>query len=129
MQTLPAGRYGRLGPGQPPYPQIRLISDSENHLVAIQLVDDNPDPPLQNSPMSFSPVSQVMDFVTGRSLPEKGQTRVAHRTLKGDGTLRIDTEAGDFTDGPEGTPLFRSVLLLPQGVANNLLYHLIGSSN
>ena len=31
-------------------------------------------------------VSQVMDFVTGRSLPEKGQTRVSHRTLKGDGT-------------------------------------------
>jgi len=129
MQTLPAGRFGSIGPGQPPYPSIRLISDSENRLVAIQLLDNNPDPPLQNSPISFSTVNKVMDFVTGRTLPEKGDVRVSHRTLKGEGTLRIDSEAGDFTDGPEGEPVFRSVLLLPQAVADNLLYHLIGSAN
>jgi len=69
-----------------------------------------------------------MDFVTGRTLPEKGDVRVSHRTLKGEGTLRIDSEAGDFTNGPDGEPVFRSVLLLPQAVADNLLYHLIGSS-
>lgn len=70
-----------------------------------------------------------MDFVTGQILPETGDMRVVHRTMRGDGTLRIDTEAGDFTEGPDGTPLFRSILLLPQAVANNLLYHLIGSAN
>jgi hypothetical protein len=70
-----------------------------------------------------------MDFVTGRTLPDKGDVRVSHRTLKGEGTLRIDTEAADFTEGPEGQPLFRSILLLPQAVANNLLYHLLGSSD
>jgi serine/threonine protein kinase len=128
MQTIPAGRFGTIGPGQPPYPTIRLITDSENHLVAIQLIDENPDPPLQNSPLSFSTVNKVMDFVTGRTLPEKGDVRVSHRTLKGDGTLRIDSEAGDFTDGPDGEPIFRSVLLLPQAVSDNLLYHLIGSN-
>jgi len=129
MQTLNAGRLGSIGPGQPPYPTLRLITDSEDQLVAIQLIDENPDPPLQNAPLSFSPVNQIMDFVTGLSLPEMGDVRVVHRTLKGDGTLRIDTEAGDFTDGPEGVPLFRSVLLLPQSVADCLLYHLIGSTH
>jgi len=129
MHTLNAGRLGSIGPGQPPYPTLRLITDSEDQLVAIQLIDENPDPPLQNAPLSFSPVNQIMDFVTGLSLPEKGDVRVVHRTLKGDGTLRIDSEAGDFTDGPEGVPLFRSVLLLPQAVADCLLYHLIGSAN
>ena len=28
-----------------------------------------------------------------------------------------------------GTPLFRSILLLPQAVAHNLLYHLLGSTD
>lgn len=128
MHRLQAGPFGSIGPGQPPYPTLRLITDAENRLVAIQLLDEKPDPPLQNSPLSFSRVNRVMDFVTGRSLPEKGDTRVCHRTLRGEGTLRIDTEASDFTDGPDGIPLFRSVLLLPQAVANNLLYHLIGST-
>jgi hypothetical protein len=69
-----------------------------------------------------------MDFVTGRTLPDKGDLRATHRTLKGDGTLRIDSEVADFTAGPDATPLFRSVLLLPQTVANNLLYHLLGGT-
>ncbi len=129
MQTFPAGRLGTIGPGQPPYPTLRLITDAEDHLVAVQLVDEKPAPPLQSSPLSFSPVSKVMDFVTGQSIPDKGDVRVAHRTMKGEGTLRIDTEAGDFTEGPDGTPLFRSILLLPQAVANNLLYHLLGSTD
>jgi len=129
MQSLRAGHFGTIGPGQPPYPTIRLITDSENQLVAVQLIDENPAPPLQNSPISFSTVNKVMDFVTGRTLPEKGDVRVSHRTLKGDGTLRIDSEAGDFTQGPGGEPVFRSVLLLPQAVSDNLLYHLIGSSD
>ena len=130
MHTFPAGRLGAVGPGQPPYPTLRLITDCEDRLVAVQLVDEKPDPPLQASPMSFSPVSKVMDFVTGQTLPEKGDMRVSHRTLKGEGTLRIDTEAADFTRGPnEAEPLFRSILLLPQAVANNLLYHLLGSAD
>ena len=127
MRTLPAGRLGAIGPGQPPYPTLRLLSDSEDRLVGVQLVDEKPASPLQSSPMSFSPVAKVMDFVTGLSLPEKGDVRVAPRTMKGEGTLRIDTEAADFTEGPDGKPLFRSILLLPQAVANNLLYHLLGS--
>ncbi len=129
MRTFNAGRLGAIGPGQPPYPTLRLITDNEDQLVAVQLVDDNPAPPLQHSPATFSPVAKVMDFVTGQILPETGDIRVVHRTMRGDGTLRIDTEAGDFTEGPDGTPLFRSILLLPQAVANNLLYHLIGSAN
>lgn len=129
MHTFNAGRLGAIGPGQPPYPVLRLLTDSEDRLVAIQLVDEQPDPPLQASPMSFSPVTKVMDFVTGLIVPEKGDVRVSHRTFKGEGTLRVDSEAGDFTADPEGVPLFRSVLLLPQAVANNLLYHLIGSSD
>jgi hypothetical protein len=128
MHRFNAGRLGALGPGQPPYPILRLITDSEDRLVAVQLVDEKPAPPLQNSPTSFSPVSKIMDFVTGLVLPEKGDVRVTHRTMKGEGTLRIDTEAADFTEGPDGQPLFRSVLLLPQAVANNLLYHLLGSA-
>ena len=130
MHTFAAGRLGAVGPGQPPYPTLRLITDCEDRLVAVQLVDEKPDPPLQASPMSFSPVSKVMDFVTGQTLPEKGDMRVSHRTLKGEGTLRIDTEAADFTPGPnDAVPLFRSILLLPQGVANNLLYHLLGAAD
>ena len=38
-------------------------------------------------------------------------------------------QAADFIGGPDGTPLFRSVLLLPQTVANDLLYHLLGSAD
>ena len=129
MHTFNAGRLGAIGPGQPPYPTLRLITDCEDQLVAIQLVDEKPAPPLQSSPMTFSTVSKIMDFVTGRSLPEKGDVRASHRTLKGEGTLRIDSETADFTEGPDGTPLFRSILLLPQAVANNLLYHLLGSSS
>jgi len=129
LHTFHAGRLGAIGPGQPPYPTLRLITDCEDQLVAVQLIDEKPAPPLQASPMSFSPVNQVMDFVTGRAIPEKGDVRVSHRTFKGEGTLRIDSEAADFTEGPDGTPLFRSILLLPQAVANNLLYHLLGSAN
>ena len=129
LHTFQAGRFGSIGPGQPPYPTIRLITDSEDRLVAVQLIDEKPAPPLQASPLSFSPGNKVMDFVTGRAIPEKGDVRVSQRTLKGEGTLRIDSEAADFTAGPDGTPLFRSILLLPQAVANNLLYHLIGSTN
>ena len=128
MQSFPAGRFGAIGPGQPPYPVLRLITDSEDRLVAVQLVDENPAPPLQNAPATFSIVTKVMDFATGRTAPEKGDVRVAHRTMRGEGTLRIDTEAADFTAGPEGAPLFRSILLLPQAVANNLLYHLLGAA-
>ena len=128
QHTFTAGRLGAVGPGQPPYPTLRLITDAEDRLVAVQLVDEKPAAPLQNSPLSFSPVSKIMDFVTGRAIPDKGDVRVAHRTLKGEGTLRVDTEAADFTEGPDGQPLFRSILLLPQAVANNLLYHLLGAS-
>ena len=127
MHVFPAGRLGAIGPGQPPYPTLRLITDSEDQLVAVQLVDEKPSAPLQSSPMTFSTVSKIMDFVTGRSLPDKGDVRASHRTLKGEGTLRIDSETADFTEGPDGAPLFRSILLLPQAVANNLLYHLLGS--
>ena len=129
MRTLNAGRLGAIGPGQPPYPTLRLITDCEDRLVAVQLIDEKPAPPLQSSPMTFSTVSKIMDFVTGRALPEKGDVRASHRTLKGEGTLRIDSETADFTEGPDGTPLFRSILLLPQAVANNLLYHLLGAAN
>lgn len=129
MHTFNAGRLGAIGPGQPPYPTARLITDAEDRLVAVQLIDEKPAPPLQAPPLSFSPVNKVMDFVTSRSVPEKGDGRVSHRTLRGEGTLRIDSEAADFTAGPDGTPLFRSILLLPQAVANNLLYHLIGSAD
>ena len=127
MHNFPAGRLGSVGPGQPPYPTLRLITDCEDRLVAVQLVDEKPAPPLQSSPMTFSTVSKIMDFVTGRGLPEKGDVRASHRTLKGEGTLRIDSETADFTEGPDGAPLFRSILLLPQAVADNLLYHLLGS--
>ena len=127
MHVFPAGRLGAIGPGQPPYPTLRLITDCEDQIVAVQLVDEKPSAPLQSSPMTFSTVSKIMDFVTGRSLPDKGDVRASHRTLKGEGTLRIDSETADFTEGPDGTPLFRSILLLPQAVANNLLYHLLGS--
>ena len=129
MRTFPAGRLGSIGPGQPPYPTLRLITDCDDQLVAVQLIDEKPAPPLQSSPMTFSTVSKIMDFVTGRALPEKGDVRASHRTLKGEGTLRIDSETADFTEGPDGAPLFRSILLLPQAVANNLLYHLLGSVN
>ena len=129
LHVFPSGRLGAIGPGQPPYPTLRLLTDSEDRLVAIQLVDEQPSPPLQAAPLAFSPITKVMDFVTGRILPEKGDVRVCHRTFKGEGTLRVDSEAGDFTETPEGVPLFRSVLLLPQTVANNLLYHLLGSPN
>ena len=127
MRTFPAGRLGAIGPGQPPYPTLRVITDADDQLVGVQLIDEKPAPPLQSSPMTFSTVSKIMDFVTGRSLPEKGDVRASHRTLKGEGTLRIDSETADFTEGPDGTPLYRSILLLPQAVANNLLYHLLGS--
>ena len=127
MHTFPAGRLGAIGPGQPPYPTLRLLTDADDQLVGVQLVDEKPAPPLQSSPMTFSTVSKIMDFVTGRALPEKGDVRASHRTLKGEGTLRIDSETADFTEGPDGTPLYRSILLLPQAVANNLLYHLLGS--
>jgi serine/threonine protein kinase len=123
-----AGRLGGVGPGQPPYPSIRLICDSEDRLVAVQLFDDKPGPPLQTSPAAFSGVSKIMDFVTGRSLPDQGDLRAHHRTLKGEGTLRIDTEVADFADPNDVVPVFRSVLLLPQSVANNLLYHLLGGT-
>lgn len=128
QQTFPAGRLGSVGPVQPAFPLIRLIADSEDRLVGVQLIEENPSEPLIHSPAAFSPVSRIMDFVTGRILPDKGDIRVLHRTLKGEGTLRIDTEAADFTDSTAPSPLFRSVLLLPQAVANNLLYHLLGGT-
>ena len=128
QHTFPAGRLGAIGPGQPPYPHLRLITDSEDQLVGVQLFDDKPAPPLQNSPATFTTVSKIMDFVTGQTLPEKGDIRATHHTLRGEGTLRIDSEAADFTAGPDATPLFRSILLLPQPVANNLLYHLLGGT-
>jgi serine/threonine protein kinase len=128
QHTFPAGRLGSVGPGQPAYPTLRLITDSEDRLVAVQLIDESPKPPLQTAPMAFSTVSKIMDFVTGRTLSDKGDIRANHRTFKGEGTLRIDSEVADFTNGTDAPPLFRSVLLLPQAVANNLLYHLLGGT-
>ncbi len=127
LHAVPAGRLGAVGPGQPVYSMMRLITDAEDRLIAVQFLDEQPAPPLQSSPMAFSSVSKIMDFVTGRTLPEKGDIRAHHRTLKGEGTLRIDSEVADFTQGPDAVPVFRSVLLLPQTVANNLLYHLLGA--
>ena len=126
QQTVLAGRLDTVGPGQPSYPSLRLISDSEDRLVGVQLFDDKPLPPLQSSPLAFSTASRTMDFVTGRGIPDAGDVRAHHRTLKGQGTLRIDSEVADFSQGSDPVPLFRSVLLLPQAVANNLLYHLLG---
>ncbi|MDD2239269.1 MAG: serine/threonine-protein kinase [Kiritimatiellae bacterium] len=125
--TYPASKLGSIGPGQPTYPHIRLITDAEDQLVAVQLIDEHPAPPLQTSPMAFSTASQIMDFVTGRTLPSKGDIRAHHNTLRGTGTLRIDSEVADFASESDPTPVFRSVLLLPQPVANNLLYHLMGT--
>ena len=42
--------------------------------------------------------------------------------------ITIDLVTIDFTSGPDGKPLYRSILLLPQALANNLLYHLLGSA-
>lgn len=125
--TYPAGALGSIGPGQPMYSHVRLIADSEDLLVAVQLIDEHPTPPLQTSPLAFSTASKIMDFVTGQTLPQKGDIRAHHTTLRGAGTLRIDSEVADFTSESDPTPVFRSVLLLPQPVANNLLYHLLGS--
>ncbi|MDD4116760.1 MAG: serine/threonine-protein kinase [Kiritimatiellae bacterium] len=127
QQTGPAGQLGAIGPGMPAYPHLRLITDAEDRLVAVQLLDETPAPPLQSSPLAFSSVSKIMDFVTGRTLPDQGDVRAHHNTLRGEGTLRIDSEVADFADESNPVPLFRSILLLPQPVANNLLYHLLGS--
>ncbi|NLB65097.1 MAG: serine/threonine protein kinase [Lentisphaerae bacterium] len=128
QQTCVAGRLGAIGPGQPTYPYLRLITDSEDGLIAVQLFDEKPSPPLQSSPFSFSHASQIMDFVTGRVLPDKGDIRAFHNTLRGEGTLRIDSEVADFSNEANPVPLFRSVLLLPEPIANNLLYHLLGGT-
>ena len=53
--------------------------------------------------------------------------RALIKEIQREGTLRIDSEVADFADESNPVPLFRSILLLPQPVANNLLYHLLGS--
>ncbi len=44
LHTGPAGRFGTIGPGQPPYPTLRLITDNEDRLVAVQLIDEHDRP-------------------------------------------------------------------------------------
>lgn len=125
----PAGRYGTISPNVPPYPLIRLISDAEDRLVGVELVDPEPKTPMQHPPTTYTDGSKTYDFVTGRTAPTKGDIRLAHNTMRGQGTLRIDTEAVDFSAGTENAPVYRSVLLLPEAVGRNLLYHLIGAAD
>ena len=124
---VPAGRFGTLSPNTPTYPLIRLISDSEDRLVGVELVDSEPKPPMQHIPTTYTDGSKTFDFVTGRTAPTKGDIRLSHKTMRGQGTLRIDTEAVDFSAGTENAPIYRSVLILPESVGCNLLYHLIGA--
>lgn len=125
--TAPA-RWGTLSAGGTPYPTLRLLADAEDRLVGIQLVDPSPAPPKQHPPMGYTDGNKTLDFVTGQSAPERGDIRLSHKTLKGMGTVRIDTEAVDFGVGADGTPIYRSSLILPESVAQNLLYHLLGTA-
>lgn len=125
----PAGRYGTISPNTPPFPLIRLISDSEDRLVGVELVDPEPKPPMQHPPTTYTDGSKTFDFVTGRTAPTKGDIRLSHNTMRGQGTIRIDTEAVDFSAGTENAPIYRSVLILPESVGRNLLYHLIGAAD
>jgi serine/threonine protein kinase len=128
MHAYPAGRFGAIAANRAPYPTIRLITDAEDRLAAVQLVDTHPEPPLQNQPSAFSGMSKVMDFVTGQLLPEQGDLRSVHRLLKGNRSLRLDTEVADFSEDPaNGVPVYRSVLYLPQALAQNLIYHVLGT--
>ena len=126
---VPAGRFGTLSPNTPAFPLMRLLSDAEDRLVGVELVDPEPQPPMQHIPTTYTDGNKTFDFVTGRTAPVKGDVRLAHHTMRGQGTLRIDTEAVDFSAGTENAPIYRSVLILPESVGRNLLYHLIGAAD
>ncbi len=125
----PAGRFGTLSPSAPKYPTIRLISDAEDRLVGVELVDSSPSAPMLHIPTAYTDGNKTFDFVTGRTAPTKGDIRLSHTTMRGQGTIRIDTEAVDFSAGTENAPIYRSVLILPESVGRNLLYHLIGAAD
>jgi hypothetical protein len=80
-------------------------------------------------PTAYTDGNKTFDFVTGRTAPTKGDIRLSHTTMRGQGTIRIDTEAVDFSAGTENAPIYRSVLILPESVGRNLLYHLIGAAD
>lgn len=121
MQTYPAGRYG-----QNVYPEIRLLTDSEDRLVAVQLIDSAPTTPLKNNPDSFMAPFQTIDFTTGKIRSENDEhLQIRHDIRRAQHSLRIETEVADFSTTPPAAQ-FRSALILPNEVAANLMYHLIG---
>ena len=124
---VPAGPYGKIqmGPGQEAvvYPTMRLVLDAEDQLIAVELVDPAPSGGLVNANSAFSPNHATADFITGKTVDlDKGEM-VAYGIRKAGETLRLDAEAGFPA---EGRPSYRSVLMLPNGVANAFAYHVMG---
>ena len=112
--------------GQGKYGKMRILGDAEGRLLGVELYEEAPET-LLNEPLKFADGPRTLDFVTGRMAPEKGRCRVFQQALQGSGTVRIDCEAADFAEGEETPrPVWRSMLIVPRGLAESCTYHVMG---
>lgn len=120
-REVPAGMAG-----QGKYGKMRLLTDLEDRLVGLELYEEEPKE-LLHDPLQFIDGQRALDFVTGRLAPEKGNCRVFQQALQGQGTVRVDCEAADFAESPDAPrPIWRSMLVLPRGLAKCCMYHVLG---
>ena len=123
-RELPAGAAG-----QGKYGKMRLLTDAEDRLVGLELYEEEPKE-LQHAALQFLDGPVALDFVTGRLAPEKGKCRVFQQAMQGQGTVRVDCEAADFAESEESPrPIWRSMLILPRGLAECCMYHVLGGKD
>jgi hypothetical protein len=110
----------------PDYPSAVAITDADDAIVAVQLIDDRPSDRLTLPPALFSDRWTVYDFIAPRFREREGH-RIAHRVRMEEGLMHIDSELAEADpERPEGLgrSLYRNRLVLPQPIVNLMLMRL-----
>jgi tRNA A-37 threonylcarbamoyl transferase component Bud32 len=106
--------------------ELLLITDSTDRIVAVQLVNDQPDESLWLDPVCFDEKWHAYNFVQSRT-KSSAKWRVGHRVEKAGQVLRVDSELVDndeFGYFGLGDSKERVQLYLPQSLVNLILYRI-----
>ncbi len=118
------GYYSLRGDYGQGFKELFLITDLADQVVAVQLVDDSPADTLWLEPHFFQGGPQIYDFVQGRAVPSS-KTRVGRRVMMMNRLVRIDSDLAETApDGLLVVSKARTSLILPEPVANLMLFHL-----
>ncbi len=110
------------------FPLMRVLTDTADKVVAVQLIEERPAGERMLPDVLFADRWNVFDLVEGRT--RRGAARrIAHRVRVEGDVLRIETEMAERADGAPGgigRSLVRACLYLPRPVADLMLVRLQG---